>query len=372
MKIYLGADHAGYKLKEGLEKYLKKQKHTVIDVGAHKFDKTDDYPIYAARVGRAARRDKKARGIVLCGNAQGVCIATNKIRDVRAAVGYSEDAAKTSRTDDNANVLCLAGRVLAPAQAKKIVSAFLKTKFSRAKRHKRRLKKITKIEKAGCSFLTKETHGHKIIPAILARNALDFAKKLRLIEGAAPVAQIDVVDGKFARPASWAVPEIIKTMPTPIKYELHLMVKDVAQEIKKWSGIKNVKTIIFHAETKQNHKKLIQAIKNKKWQAGIALNPRTPVKKIKALASRLNKILVLGVTPGRSGQKFQKQVLKKISELKTQYPKLDIGVDGGVKLGNAKEILAAGADSLCAASAVYAQKNPKKIIQQFKQIKTNN
>ncbi|MBU0648570.1 RpiB/LacA/LacB family sugar-phosphate isomerase [Patescibacteria group bacterium] len=371
MKIYLGADHAGHKLKEELEKYLKKQKHAVIDLGAHKFDKTDDYPIYAARVGRAARRDKKARGIVLCGNAQGVCIVANKIRDVRAAVGYSEDAAKTSRADDNANVLCLAGRVLKPAQAKKIVSTFLKTKFSHAKRHRRRLKEVARIEKAGSSFLTKQRREHKIIPAILARDALDFAKKLRLIEGAALLAQIDVVDGKFARPASWADPDIIKTIPTPVKYELHLMVKDSAQEMKKWSGVKNVQTVIFHAETKQNRKKLIQAIKRKKWRAGVALNPRTPIKKIKSLADRLNKILVLGVTPGRSGQKFQKPVLKKISELKKQRPKLIISVDGGVKLGNAEEILAAGADQLCVASAIYRQKNPKKAIQQFKQIKIN-
>ena len=149
MKIFIGADHAGYKLKEELEKYLKKQKHTVIDVGAHKLDKKDDYPTYAARVGRSVRKTKQSRGIVLCGNAEGVCITANKIRDVRAAVGYSEYAAKTSRTDDDANVLCLAGRVLKPAQAKKIVSVFIKTKFSQAGRHKRRLKKVAKIEKHG-------------------------------------------------------------------------------------------------------------------------------------------------------------------------------------------------------------------------------
>ncbi len=149
MKIYIGADHAGYKLKEELEKYLKTKKHTVIDIGAHKLDKADDYPSYAARVGRAVRRDKRSRGIVICGNAEGVCIAANKIRDVRAAVGYSEYAAKTSRTDDNANVLCLAGRVLKPGEAKKITSKFLSTRFSGAKRHKRRLKQVKKIEKHG-------------------------------------------------------------------------------------------------------------------------------------------------------------------------------------------------------------------------------
>jgi len=156
MKIYIGADHAGFKLKEEIVKYLKRLKHDVNDVGALKLDKGDDYPQYAARVGRSVRMDKKSRGIVICGNAEGVCIVANKIRDVRAAVGYNEFAAKTSRTDDNANVLCLAGRVLKPAEAKKIVKQFLSTRFSKAKRHARRLKQVKKIEKHACPPLPKQ------------------------------------------------------------------------------------------------------------------------------------------------------------------------------------------------------------------------
>jgi len=149
MKIYIGADHAGFKLKEELKKYLNKKGHTVIDIGAPFFNKGDDYPKYAAAVSRSVKRDKRSRGILICGNAEGVCIAANKINGIRAAVGYSTYAAKTSRTDDNANVLCLAGRVLSPQKAKRIVFAFLTTRFSQAKRHKRRLKQIKKIEKHG-------------------------------------------------------------------------------------------------------------------------------------------------------------------------------------------------------------------------------
>lgn len=147
MKIFLGADHAGFKLKEELKKYLARAKYDVHDLGAFKLEKNDDYPAYAARVGRAARRDPKSRGIVLCGNAEGVCITANKIRGVRAALGYSTYAAKTSRTDDDANVLCLAGRVLKSAEAKKITAAFLKANFSGAKRHARRIRQIKKLEK---------------------------------------------------------------------------------------------------------------------------------------------------------------------------------------------------------------------------------
>lgn len=147
MKIHIGADHAGYKLKQELKKYLINKKHTVIDVGAPFYNKSDDYPKYAAAVARAVKSDKRSRGILICGNAEGVCIVANKFKGIRAAIGYSTYAAKTARTDDNANILCLAGRVLSPANAKKIANIFLTTRFSGAGRHKRRINQIKKIEK---------------------------------------------------------------------------------------------------------------------------------------------------------------------------------------------------------------------------------
>lgn len=366
MKIYIGADHAGYKLKEELEKYLKSKKHQVIDVGAHRYNKKDDYPAYAARVGRAVRRDKKSRGILICGNAEGVCIVANKIRGVRAAVGYSEYAAKTSRTDDNANILCLAGRVLKPAQAKKIVHKFLTTPFSSAPRHRRRLKKLEEIEKGSLPRLEAE-----IIPAILAKDAIEFAQKARLVESVVKTAQIDIMDKKFVRFESWADPTVIKTIPTPLKYELHLMVRDPDAEIKKFKNIENVIRAIFHIEVKKNHVALVRAIKKNNWQAGVAINPGTSIKRLEKILPLVDLVLFLGVTPGKSGQKFQKSILKKITRLRKIDPRVKISVDGGVNLKNAPQILAAGADSLCAASSIYKSKNIKKTINEFKKLKNN-
>jgi len=363
MKIYIGADHAGYKLKEELEKYLKSKKHTVIDVGAHKFNKNDDYPKYAAAVGNKVKKDKKSRGILLCGNAEGICIAANKLSGIRAAIGYSEYAAKTSRTDDDANILCLAGRVLKPAQAKKITSKFLNTRFSGAKRHKRRIKQIKKLRTA-----KPDNQKINIIPAILAKDAIDFAQKLRLVESSVDTVQIDIMDKKFVPYQSWADPEIIKTIPTPLEFELHLMVSDPLAEVKKWKKIKNVKTAIFHIEIKKDPAKIIASLKRRGLKVGIALNPRTPLSKIEKLVPKVNQILFLGVTPGRSGQKFQAPVLGKIKTLRKKHPKAIIGIDGGVNLKNAPELIKAGVNSISTASAIYKSKNAKKVINELKKL----
>ena len=90
--------------------------------------------------------DKHARGIVLCGNAQGICIVANKVKGARAATGFNTEAAKTSRTDDDSNVLCLPGRFLSKKEMLEVVKEWLETPFSGADRHVRRLKKVGDIE----------------------------------------------------------------------------------------------------------------------------------------------------------------------------------------------------------------------------------
>jgi RpiB/LacA/LacB family sugar-phosphate isomerase len=144
--IFIGADHAGYKLKEKLKRWLAEQGHKVTDVGARTLDKNDDYPIYAYKVAKAVARGK-GKGILLCGSAEGVCIAANKVKGVRAVAVWTVQNAKLGRKHNDANVLCLSGWDLSPAQAKKIVKSWLKTAFTAKARHVRRLKEITRIER---------------------------------------------------------------------------------------------------------------------------------------------------------------------------------------------------------------------------------
>lgn len=143
--LYIASDHAGFERKAILVAYLAQQGYTIRDFGPDKLDPQDDYPDYAEPLARAVAKDG-VPGLVLCGNAEGVCIVANKVKGVRAAVGYSVEAAKTSRTDDNTNVLCVPGREFSDDQAKAMVDVWLETAFSGAERHVRRLKKVNNLD----------------------------------------------------------------------------------------------------------------------------------------------------------------------------------------------------------------------------------
>ena len=159
MKIYVGADHGGFKLKEYIKKYLKKLKYKVVDKGNTKFVVGDDYPDYGYKVAKAVAGSKgDARGILFCGSAEGICIAANKVKGIRAVAVWTLETAKLSRQHNNANVLCLSGGkmrtqskqlALSPKKAEKIVKTWLETDFTFAPRHVRRLRKINSIEKHG-------------------------------------------------------------------------------------------------------------------------------------------------------------------------------------------------------------------------------
>jgi len=144
--IYLGADHAGFKLKEQLKKYLQTQKINFEDSGNFKLSKNDDYPEFGFKVAKAVAKDPQNRGILICGSSFGVCIVANKVKGIRAvSVGNIKDA-KLSRKHNDANILCLSGWDLNLEIAKKIINIWLKTKFSKAKRHLRRLAMIKRYE----------------------------------------------------------------------------------------------------------------------------------------------------------------------------------------------------------------------------------
>jgi ribose 5-phosphate isomerase B len=143
--IYLGADHAGFKLKEKIKRYFDKAGIEYVDVGGEG-DEGDDYPDYAFRVASKVANEKNARGILICGTGTGMVIAANKIKGIRAAVGYDSYSARMSREHNDVNVLCLRGRKMRDEENLSFVKIWLKEKFSGAKRHKRRLRKISKAE----------------------------------------------------------------------------------------------------------------------------------------------------------------------------------------------------------------------------------
>lgn len=142
--IYLGSDHAGLALKDEIQKYLKEQNQKVVDLGVFAAEPPADYPDIAHEVAEKVRENDGARGILICGTGVGMCMAANKTSGIRAAVCESEKTVEMSRRHNDANVLCMGGRVLEPQLAKKLVDIFLKTPFEEEERHVRRVKKIEK------------------------------------------------------------------------------------------------------------------------------------------------------------------------------------------------------------------------------------
>lgn len=145
--LYLGADHGGYRLKEVLKRMFKKSRIPFRDVGAHGLDENDDYPTMAAAVARGVQKNAKNRGILICRSGVGVCIAANKLKDVRAVLAPTTWIAKRARRDDDTNVLCLPSERLKPAAAWAVVRAFLRQPFRNAARDRRRLRQIRSFER---------------------------------------------------------------------------------------------------------------------------------------------------------------------------------------------------------------------------------
>lgn len=145
MKIALGSDHAGFHLKEKIKEFLVSKGYQVIDVGAISSEPTD-YPIYAKDVATLVQRGEAQYGILICGTGIGMCITANKFKGIYAALCTDEYMAKVSKLHNNANVLCLGGRVLGDELAFSIVDAWLSYDFEGG-RHKRRVKIIEDIER---------------------------------------------------------------------------------------------------------------------------------------------------------------------------------------------------------------------------------
>lgn len=144
MRIYLGADHAGYPLKEGVKASLQAMGHEVVDVGTHGEDSVD-YPDYAAQVGEAVARGDADYGVLVCGTGLGMAIAANKVPGVRAVQASDPEMARMARLHNDANVVSLPGRYISVEQAEAVLEAFLGTAFEGG-RHQRRLDKITALE----------------------------------------------------------------------------------------------------------------------------------------------------------------------------------------------------------------------------------
>lgn len=146
-KIFIGADHNGFELKAKLGDYLQRGGYEVIDCGDGERHPDDDFPQFAAKVVQAMSEDPSydVRGILLCGSGQGMCMAANRYKGIRAVLGYSQEAARSSRNDDDSNILCLPAHDLDMEASVGIINVWLMTPFAGAPRFKRRIREMDEL-----------------------------------------------------------------------------------------------------------------------------------------------------------------------------------------------------------------------------------
>ena len=147
MRIAIGADHAGFEMKQNISALLRELGYDVLDLGAHKLDPTDDYPDFAEAVGEAVAGGKAERAVLICGSGVGVSVAANKIPGIRAAVCHDAYSAHQGVEHDNMNVLVLGSRIIGSELARELVRTYLAARFSGEERHCRRLAKVDAIER---------------------------------------------------------------------------------------------------------------------------------------------------------------------------------------------------------------------------------
>lgn len=196
----------------------------------------------------------------------------------------------------------------------------------------------------------------RIVPAILTDDPVILEKMVRQAESFTDAVQLDIMDGKFVPSNSVSCEDIVK-LKTKLNWEAHLMVlrpEDCLEGFKRVGAQK----IIFHYEAAPSPEKIIHSIRKLGMQAGLAINPETPISAIKTLVKQVDSVLFLSVNPGFYGAKFIPGVLDKITEFRKAYPKTETGIDGGIKESNIAETARSGVDVICVGSAIFMQPDP--------------
>ena len=145
MKIYLGADHAGFLMKEKIKKNLVNKKYDIVDLSPF-FKERDDYPKVAFKVGEEVSKDRGSSGILICGSGAGMCISANKVKGIRASVIYDKYSAEMSKEHNHSNIACLRARKSNLKDNLKFIEIWLKTKEDKGGRHRRRVGQIGNYE----------------------------------------------------------------------------------------------------------------------------------------------------------------------------------------------------------------------------------
>ncbi|MDD2753052.1 MAG: ribulose-phosphate 3-epimerase [Candidatus Portnoybacteria bacterium] len=241
----------------------------------------------------------------------------------------------------------------------------------------------------------------EIIPAIIAKDFNELKEKIKLVERRAKTVQLDVMDGIFVSDKTWPLDSFLdhgsglaqgkpsvndlEKLETNLFLEAHLMVDNPHRVLNEWLNSK-VGRVILHWEAIEkihNHEilpyktqvgagfpisNLAQEAHRNNKEFGVALNLETPITVLNNFISEIDMVLLMSVKPGQGGQKFEESVIPKIILLRQKYPDVKIGVDGGVNKENILKLAEAGAGFLVVGSAIFADDDPAKALEDFKKI----
>lgn len=198
---------------------------------------------------------------------------------------------------------------------------------------------------------------YEIIPAILTEDFDSFAEHVSIAEEFAQTIQWDVMDGQFVEAITFNNPAELKNLDTGMTIEAHMMVENPEEM---FEGLSNagVDRVIVHAEAVEDLPAILMKMDEYGFQKGVALNPETDIDDIKEVIHDLDVVLIMTVIPGASGQSFMDEQLDKVSDLRADYPELNIAVDGGVNMDTLKKAKEAGANRFGINSAIFESPDP--------------
>ncbi|MDD3295876.1 MAG: ribulose-phosphate 3-epimerase [Candidatus Omnitrophica bacterium] len=205
-----------------------------------------------------------------------------------------------------------------------------------------------------------------IVPALLTNDVKKLEEMLDVCAGFTDYAQIDIMDGEFVPSLSIGKPEL-EGLKLPLSCEAHLMVSRPLDWLKALKKI-GIKKVIYHFEIQADHKFILSEIKKEGLGLGIAVNPATKISEFKFLLEYVDTILFLAVNPGFYGSPFIPEILEKVKFFKDEFPGIQSGIDGGVKLDNLLAVKACGVDYICVGSAILKEKSPKEAFEKFQRV----
>ncbi len=217
--------------------------------------------------------------------------------------------------------------------------------------------------------LTLQNMKSQIVPAVLVQKFSDFKTQIKKVGKFFSLVQIDIGDGRFVKTKTFRERQQINNLRLPCLLELHLVVKNPREEMKKWEKVKNVYRVYIHIETlKNDFDKIFSLAKKNGWQLGLAINPETKTEKLKNYLNKIDAVLFMTVHPGIQGQKLMAPVLKKIKTFANKNKKILIAADGGISLENIRAVKNAGVREFCIGKRLIMAGDIKKVKIQFEKI----